>query len=99
MAAPSDMKAYYESAPKPPGPKATDDEKAAYEKQKTDFEKVAGPPPKLTPIPPNVPGVGMPAARLSDITAHGGAIILGWPTVLIEGCPPLESLICTFARW
>ena len=26
---------------------------------------------------------GMPAARLGDLTAHGGAIILGLPTVLI----------------
>ena len=26
---------------------------------------------------------GQPAARLGDLTAHGGAIILGWPTVLI----------------
>ncbi len=27
---------------------------------------------------------GMPAARLGDPTAHGGAIILGCPTVLIN---------------
>lgn len=26
---------------------------------------------------------GMPAARLGDLTAHGGAIIMGYPTVLI----------------
>lgn len=26
---------------------------------------------------------GMPAARLGDLTAHGGVIILGQPTVLI----------------
>lgn len=26
---------------------------------------------------------GMPAARLGDMTAHGGAIIVGCPTVLI----------------
>ena len=26
---------------------------------------------------------GLPAARMSDLTAHGGAIVLGWPTVLI----------------
>jgi uncharacterized Zn-binding protein involved in type VI secretion len=26
---------------------------------------------------------GMPAARLGDVTAHGGTIILGAPTVLI----------------
>ena len=26
---------------------------------------------------------GMPAARMGDLTAHGGAIVLGLPTVLI----------------
>jgi uncharacterized Zn-binding protein involved in type VI secretion len=26
---------------------------------------------------------GMPAARLGDLTAHGGTLILGYPTVLI----------------
>ncbi|AEV37357.1 hypothetical protein PSE_2849 [Pseudovibrio sp. FO-BEG1] len=29
--------------------------------------------------------VGLPAARMLDVTAHGGTIILGWPTVLIGG--------------
>ena len=27
---------------------------------------------------------GQPAARLGDLTAHGGTIILGYPTVLIS---------------
>lgn len=26
---------------------------------------------------------GLPAARLGDMTAHGGVIVIGWPTVLI----------------
>jgi uncharacterized Zn-binding protein involved in type VI secretion len=26
---------------------------------------------------------GMPAARLGDMTAHGGALVIGCPTVLI----------------
>jgi uncharacterized Zn-binding protein involved in type VI secretion len=26
---------------------------------------------------------GMPAARLGDMTAHGGVLVLGYPTVLI----------------
>ena len=26
---------------------------------------------------------GMPAARLGDMTVHGGAIVMGYPTVLI----------------
>jgi uncharacterized Zn-binding protein involved in type VI secretion len=28
---------------------------------------------------------GKPAARMGDITAHGGSIVLGFPTVLIGG--------------
>ncbi len=31
--------------------------------------------------------MGMPAARLGDLTAHGGAITIGYPTVLIGGKP------------
>jgi uncharacterized Zn-binding protein involved in type VI secretion len=28
---------------------------------------------------------GMPAARMGDTTAHGGSIIIGYPTVIIGG--------------
>jgi uncharacterized Zn-binding protein involved in type VI secretion len=28
---------------------------------------------------------GMPAARMGDVTAHGGTIVAGCPTVLIGG--------------
>lgn len=28
---------------------------------------------------------GMPAARMGDMTAHGGSIVMGLPTVLIGG--------------
>lgn len=31
---------------------------------------------------------GSPAARLSDLTAHGGTIVVGCPTVLIGGPAP-----------
>ena len=31
--------------------------------------------------------MGKPAARLLDMTAHGGTIVMGWPTVLIGGMP------------
>jgi uncharacterized Zn-binding protein involved in type VI secretion len=27
---------------------------------------------------------GQPAARMGDVTAHGGAIVMGYPTVLIN---------------
>jgi uncharacterized Zn-binding protein involved in type VI secretion len=28
---------------------------------------------------------GMPAARIGDLTAHGGSIVVGCPTVVIGG--------------
>jgi uncharacterized Zn-binding protein involved in type VI secretion len=28
---------------------------------------------------------GLPAARITDLTIHGGVIVMGWPTVLIGG--------------
>jgi len=28
---------------------------------------------------------GLPAARIGDTCAHGGALVMGWPTVLIGG--------------
>jgi uncharacterized Zn-binding protein involved in type VI secretion len=31
--------------------------------------------------------MGKPAARLGDMTMHGGAIVAGFPTVLIGGKP------------
>ncbi len=31
--------------------------------------------------------MGQPAARMGDMTAHGGAIMLGFPMVLIGGQP------------
>lgn len=31
--------------------------------------------------------MGKPAARLGDLTAHGGVIVVGMPTVLIGGQP------------
>lgn len=31
--------------------------------------------------------MGKPAARMGDVTAHGGLITLGCPTVLIGGAP------------
>ena len=31
--------------------------------------------------------MGYPAARISDMTAHGGVIVTGYPTVIIGGMP------------
>jgi uncharacterized Zn-binding protein involved in type VI secretion len=49
-----------------------------------DMATCVGPPDTI--IPPGSPSVligGMPAARMGDMTAHGGSIVLGFPTVLI----------------
>jgi len=90
MASPASMQAYYAAAPQPPGPNATDKEKAEYQDQKAAYEKTSGPPPAPAPVvPPSPPGGGggLPAARITDITAHGGLIVLGDFTVLIGGLP------------
>jgi uncharacterized Zn-binding protein involved in type VI secretion len=51
----------------------------------TDMATCAGPPDIIVLGSFTVLIGGMPAARLGDITAHGGTIVLGWPTVLIGG--------------
>lgn len=49
----------------------------------TDVCTCTGPPDVVAMGSPTVLIGGMPAARLGDQTSHGGAIILGAPTVLI----------------
>jgi uncharacterized Zn-binding protein involved in type VI secretion len=44
-----------------------------------------GPPDTIVKGSATVLICGMPAARIGDNTAHGGAIVLGLPTVLIGG--------------
>jgi len=54
----------------------------------TDLCTCVGPPDMI--IPPcafNVLVGGQPAARMGDMTAHGGSIVLGFPTVLIGTVP------------
>lgn len=48
-----------------------------------DIVTCVGPPDTITMGSTTVMIGGMPAARLGDLTAHGGVIILGCPTVLI----------------
>ncbi len=50
----------------------------------SDMATCVGPPDVI--VPPGSPTVligGMPAARMGDMTAHGGTIVVGFPTVLI----------------
>jgi uncharacterized Zn-binding protein involved in type VI secretion len=49
----------------------------------TDMATCVGPPDLIAAGSPTVLIGKMPAARLGDSCAHGGAIILGCPTVLI----------------
>lgn len=49
----------------------------------TDMATCVGPPDIIIMGSFTVMIGGLPAARLGDTTAHGGTIIMGWPTVLI----------------
>jgi uncharacterized Zn-binding protein involved in type VI secretion len=48
-----------------------------------DVATCAGPPDAIVQGEPSVLIAGAPAARLGDLTAHGGVITVGCPTVLI----------------
>lgn len=47
-----------------------------------------GPPDTIASGVPTVLISGKPAARMTDLTAHGGVIVAGCPTVLIGGAAP-----------
>jgi uncharacterized Zn-binding protein involved in type VI secretion len=51
----------------------------------TDMAACAGPPDVIVKGSVTVLIGKLPAARIGDSTAHGGSIIMGWPTVLIGG--------------
>ena len=50
-----------------------------------DMATCVGPPDSIVMGSSTVFIQGMPAARMGDLTAHGGTIIAGCPTVLIGG--------------
>jgi uncharacterized Zn-binding protein involved in type VI secretion len=50
-----------------------------------DLAVCVGPPDSIIKGSATVMIMGMPAARLGDSTAHGGTIVLGFPTVMIGG--------------
>jgi uncharacterized Zn-binding protein involved in type VI secretion len=51
----------------------------------SDMAVCVGPPDNIVKGSATVLIVGLPAARIGDTCAHGGAIVLGLPTVLIGG--------------
>ncbi len=66
------------------------------EAQKAAHEEAHGPAPEPDPVVIPAPpggggggggGAGKPAARLGDMCAHGGAIVVGCPTVMIGNKP------------
>lgn len=50
-----------------------------------DLAVCIGPPDAIIKGSMTVKIMGMPAARMGDKTAHGGTIMLGFPTVMIGG--------------
>jgi uncharacterized Zn-binding protein involved in type VI secretion len=50
-----------------------------------DMATCVGPPDSIVKGSATVLISNMPAARLGDLTAHGGSIVVGCPTVLIGG--------------
>jgi len=50
-----------------------------------DMAVCTGPPDSIAMGSATVLIGGMPAARMGDVTAHGGSIVAGCPTVLIGG--------------
>ncbi len=50
-----------------------------------DMAVCVGPPDSIVKGSATVMIMNMPAARMGDTTAHGGAIMLGCPTVMIGG--------------
>ncbi|AMK77296.1 MULTISPECIES: PAAR domain-containing protein [Methylomonas] len=51
----------------------------------TDMLVCVGPPDTIAKGSATVLIANMPAARMGDMCAHGGTIVLGYPTVLIGG--------------
>jgi uncharacterized Zn-binding protein involved in type VI secretion len=50
-----------------------------------DLALCVGPPDAIVKGSATVTVMGMPAARMGDKTAHGGTIMVGFPTVMIGG--------------
>lgn len=50
-----------------------------------DMATCTGPPDSIVMGSATVLIGGMPAARMGDLTAHGGTIVMGEPTVIIGG--------------
>ena len=85
---PQEMAEYYDGFPTPPEEPASAEEMAEFEQGQAAHESAHGPPPTPAPVTTApAAGGGMPAARVGDMTAHGGVIVGGCQQVLIGGKP------------
>ncbi len=87
------MADYYEGHPDPEDASTWGDAES-FEDAQAAFEAANGPAPTPPQIPgPPSPGVGMPAARVGDLCAHGGAITgPGFATVQIGFMPAVRAM-------
>lgn len=51
----------------------------------SDMCTCVGPPDTIAKGSATVMTMGMPQARIGDLTAHGGQLVLGFPTVVVGG--------------
>ena len=90
---------YYDGHPAPPEEPVTPEAQDQYNQEMAAWESKFGedgppepPEPPTVPGPPS-PGAGMPAARVGDLCAHGGAVTgPGCPTVLIGNMPAVRGM-------
>jgi uncharacterized Zn-binding protein involved in type VI secretion len=69
----------------PPGAALTVLTGMLFQARVTTMAVCVGPPDVVVKASMTVLAMGMPAARIGDMTAHGGVIVTGLPTVLIGG--------------
>lgn len=95
MASPEAMGDYYKGHPKPDDP-STWNGYQSFNDAKAAHVAVKGEAPTPDPVPgPPSPGAGMPAARLGDMTAHGGTIgpvVTGISAMVFIGNQPAACL-------
>src|SRR3954469_12275835 len=63
-----------------------------------DMATCVGPPDVIAKGSPTVIIGGMMAARMGDITAHGGSIVVGFPTVMIGEMGAASEASATFSN-
>lgn len=95
MASPEAMAEYYKGHPKQDDP-STWNGHESFNDAKSAHEAAKGSAPSPDPVPgPPSPGAGMPAARLGDMTAHGGTVgpvVTGISAMVMIGNQPAACM-------